>query len=82
MALIITVKPPPTPLSLPPPLPPSLSQAEPSPKSGYWNFLIGPAIYLGLLLLMFCALPIIKWLLFPRRMRPGVYPLYGWVYLR
>ncbi len=81
MALIITVKPPPTPLSLPPPLPPSL-QAEPSPKSGYWNFLIGPAIYLGLLLLMFCALPIIKWLLFPRRMRPGVYPLYGWVYLR
>ncbi|KAI3432787.1 hypothetical protein D9Q98_010372 [Chlorella vulgaris] len=60
----------------------ALIQAEPSPKSGYWNFLIGPAIYLGLLLLMFCALPIIKWLLFPRRMRPGVYPLYGWVYLR
>lgn len=60
----------------------ALIQSEPLPKSGFWNFLIGPAIYLGLLTVMFVALPIIKWILFPLRMRPGVYPLYGWTYLR
>jgi hypothetical protein len=60
----------------------ALIQSEPHPKNGFWNFLIGPAIYLGLLTLMFVGLPVIKWILFPRRMRPGVYPLYGWTYLR
>jgi hypothetical protein len=60
----------------------ALIQSEPHPKNGFWNFLIGPAIYLGLLTVMFVGLPVIKWILFPRRMRPGVYPLYGWTYLR
>ena len=51
-------------------------------NGGFWNFLIAPAIYMGLMVTLFFLLPAFKWILFPRRMQPGVYPLYGWTYLR
>lgn len=60
----------------------SLIQAHPTSKSGFWGFLIGPAIYYAILLAMFLGLPALKWLMFPFRMRPGIYPLHGWTYLR
>ena len=60
----------------------SLVQSEPTQKSGWWNLLVGPAIYYGIMLCGYWGLVAVKWILFPRRMRPGIYPLYGWTYWR
>ena len=40
---------------------------------------LGVPLFLGLLAAVLVAS---KWILFPRRLRPGIYPLFGWTYLR
>jgi carbonic anhydrase/acetyltransferase-like protein (isoleucine patch superfamily)/acyl carrier protein len=60
----------------------SLVQGEPTFKSGWWLFLIGPGLYLGMMVCGFIIVPALKWILFPMKMTPGVYPLYGWTYAR
>lgn len=56
-----------------------------------WKAPLGPLIlavavpWLGVavvLSILAAILVVSKWLLFPRRMQPGIYPLFGWTYLR
>ncbi len=53
-----------------------------SVAGGFTLLLAGPLLFAGFLLSLAAALIFGKKALFPRGMRPGVYPLYGWVYCR
>lgn len=60
----------------------AVCQALPTVKSVWWVLLIAPGLYLGILVLAFFFTVIIKWAIFPRRMKPGFYPVHGYYYTR
>jgi hypothetical protein len=53
-----------------------------SGAGGFTLLLAGPLLFAGFLSSLAAALIVGKKALFPRGMRPGVYPLYGWIYCR
>lgn len=60
----------------------AVCQALPTAKSIWWVLLIAPGLYLGILALAFLFTVGLKWLMFPRRMKPGFYPAHGMYYIR